>query len=59
MLQFFYRQRLFAAVCAYLYGVDGRFFILPMRFDEALRPCGDLVAWSSVVSALIFVAEGG
>ena len=31
MLQFFYRQRLFAAVCAYLYGVDGRFFMLPMR----------------------------
>lgn len=32
MLQFFYRQRLFAAVCAHLYGVDGRFFMLPMRF---------------------------
>lgn len=31
MLQFFYRQRLFAAVCAHLYGVDGRFFMLPMR----------------------------
>lgn len=30
MLQFFYRQRLFAAVCAHLYGVDGR-FMLPMR----------------------------
>lgn len=31
MLQFFYRQRLFAAVCAHLYGVDGRFFMLPMH----------------------------
>lgn len=36
MLQFFYRHRLFAAVCAYLYGVDGRFFMLPMRL---LRLC--------------------
>lgn len=34
MLQFFYRQRLFAAVCAYLYGVDGRFFMLPMRLQR-------------------------
>lgn len=31
MLQFFYRQRLFAAVCAHLYGVDGCFYMLPMR----------------------------
>ena len=34
MLQFFYRQRLFAAVCAHLYGVDGRFFMLPMRLQR-------------------------
>lgn len=59
MLQFFYRQRLFAAVCANLYGVDGRFFYAANAFAEALRPCGDLVAWLSVVSALIFVAERG
>ena len=31
MLQFFYRQWLFAAVCAYLYG---RFFMLPMRLQR-------------------------
>lgn len=59
MLQFFYRQRLFAAVCAYLYGVDGRFFMLSMRFLRLCAFAADLVAWSSVVSALIFVAEGG
>lgn len=31
MWQFFYRQQLYAAVYAHLYGVDGRFFMLPMR----------------------------
>jgi len=59
MLQFFYRQQLYAAVCAHLCGVDGRFFYAANAFAGALRLCGDLVAWSSVVSALIFVAEGG
>lgn len=59
MSHFFYRQRLFAAVCAHLYGVDGRFFFAVNALAEALRPCGDLVAWSGVVSALIFVAERG
>ena len=59
MLQFFYRQRLLAAVCAHLYGVDGRFFYAANALAGALCPCGDLVAWSGVVSALIFVAEGG
>ena len=34
-------------------------FFAANALAEALRPCGDLVAWSSVVSALIFVAEGG
>ena len=34
MLQFFYRQWLFAAVCAHLCGVDGRFFMLPMRLQR-------------------------
>ena len=59
MCPFFYRQRLFAAVCAYLYGVDGRFFYAANAFAEALRPCGDLAAWLGVASALIFVAEEG
>lgn len=36
MSHFFYRQRLLAAVCAHLYGVDGRFFMLRMRL---LRLC--------------------
>lgn len=31
MLQFFYRQQLYAAVYAHLYGVDGCFFMLPMH----------------------------
>lgn len=34
-------------------------FYAANAFAEALRLCGDLVAWSSVVSALIFVAEEG
>lgn len=59
MLQFFYRQRLLAAVCALFVGRGWPLFYAANALAEALRPCGDLVAWSGVVSALIFVAEGG
>ena len=59
MSHFFYRQRLLAAVCALFVGRGWPLFFAALAPAEALRPCGDLVAWSSLALVLIFVAEGG